>query len=143
MFYLSAVIGRDFSNSSTLTEEKTPFTEIKDSTIHIQANNFKFDNTQDEVKKEELKQEIVAEEAKVNDELSSIAENLKNQHLAGSAELTEKLLTKQQDGQKNTKDRLARRKEANNKAQDKAQYQSAGERNEPVPTKQFKVKVAR
>ncbi len=49
MFYLSAVIGRDFSNSSTLTEEKTPLTEIKDSTIHIQANNFKFANTQDEV----------------------------------------------------------------------------------------------
>jgi len=84
------------------------------------ATQIQIDNTEDEAKKEELKQEIVADEAKVTDELSSIAEDLKNRLLADHAELTEKLLTKQSDGQKNTKDRLAKRKEANKKATDKA-----------------------
>lgn len=49
MFYLSAVVGKDFSKSSTVTENKYPNSEIKDSTIHIQTNKFKLSNTTNEV----------------------------------------------------------------------------------------------
>lgn len=75
------------------------------------ATEIAIENTQDEIKKEELKQEIVAEEIKTNQELSSIAEELKNKQLADQAILQEKLISKQSEGQKNMKDRLAKRKE--------------------------------